>query len=145
MTSRHSFEIAIDHLKTMIEKDIIKDTARVIILGNKADKPQRQITYEEAFSYGTEIGSFEEVSANSDIATQQIYQTILATKTYSAFKNQMEAEKAKDLVAETAPLPISAVVSIAPVPFSIAAPPQIEYIKQSHEYSHILKLIVIGP
>jgi hypothetical protein len=57
----------------------------------------------------------------------------------------MEAEKAKDLVAETAPLPISAVVSIAPVPFSIAAPPQIEYIKQSHEYSHILKLIVIGP
>lgn len=29
----------IDHLKAMVEKDIIKDSARVVIVGNKADKP----------------------------------------------------------------------------------------------------------
>lgn len=47
----------------MMKNKTIEDSARVLLVGNKADKANRCVDYEEVDEWGKRVGSFIEVSA----------------------------------------------------------------------------------
>jgi GTPase SAR1 family protein len=63
ITSRDSFERVLECLKSMMKNKTIEDSARVLLVGNKADKANRCVDYEEVDEWGKRVGSFIEVSA----------------------------------------------------------------------------------